>query len=57
MNIDETKERSVDPATQKLLKRAKEQNIVTVWDRFDLRGAGCRFGREGICCRICNMGP
>jgi carbon-monoxide dehydrogenase catalytic subunit len=57
LNIDETKERSVDPATQKLLKRAKEQNIVTVWDRFDLGGAGCRFGREGICCRICNMGP
>lgn len=53
----EVKERSIDLATQKMLKRASEEKITTIWDRFDLRGAGCRFGREGICCRICNMGP
>ncbi len=55
--MDQTKERSVDPATQKLLKRAKEQNIVTVWDRFEVMRPGCKFGQQGICCRICNMGP
>ena len=57
MNIDEARERSVDPATQKLLKRAKEQNIVTVWDRFEVMSPGCKFGKQGICCRICSMGP
>ncbi len=55
--MPEVKERSIDLATQKMLKRASEEEITTIWDRFDLRGAGCRFGREGICCRICNMGP
>lgn len=57
MNIDEARERSVDPATQKLLKRAEEQNIATVWDRFEVMSPGCKFGKQGICCRICSMGP
>ncbi len=55
--MSKVKERSVDSATQTMLKRASEEEITTIWDRFDLKGAGCRFGREGICCRICNMGP
>ncbi len=55
--MDQAKERSVDPATQKLLKRAEEQNIMTVWDRFEVMRPGCKFGQQGICCRICNMGP
>jgi len=57
LNIDEARERSVDPATQKLLKRAEEKNIVTVWDRFEVMSPGCKFGKQGICCRICSMGP
>ncbi len=55
--MDQTKERSVDPASQKMLKRAEEQNIATVWDRFEAMSPGCKFGQLGICCRICNMGP
>jgi len=55
--MDQAKERSVDPATQKLLKRAEEQNIMTVWDRFEVMSPGCKFGQQGICCRICSMGP
>ena len=51
------KERSIDPASQKLLKRAKEQDIMTAWDRHDAMQPQCGFGRLGICCRICNMGP
>ena len=57
MNIDKAKERSVDPASQKLLKRAEEQNIMTVWDRFEVMSPQCKFGQLGICCRICKMGP
>jgi len=55
--MDQTKERSVDPASQKMLKRAEELNIATVWDRFEVMRPGCKFGQLGICCRICNMGP
>jgi len=49
--------RSIDQATQKVLQRAKEENINTAWDRFDLMQPQCGFGELGICCRICNMGP
>jgi len=55
--MDQAKERSVDPASQKLLKRAEEQNIMTVWDRFEVMSPECKFGEMGICCRICKMGP
>ena len=50
-------ERSVDPASQKMLKRAKEEDIMTAWDRFEAMQPQCGFGKLGICCRICNMGP
>lgn len=53
----EIKERSIDSASQKLLKRAKEQDIMTAWDRHDAMQPQCGFGQLGICCRICNMGP
>mgnify|MGYP001028237550 CR=1 FL=1 len=53
----EIKERSIDPASQKLLKRAKEQDIMTAWDRHDAMQPQCGFGRLGICCRNCSMGP
>jgi len=49
--------RSVDQATQKILRRAEEDNINTAWDRFNLMQPQCGFGELGICCRICNMGP
>ncbi len=49
--------RSIDQATQKILRRAEEDNINTAWDRFNLMQPQCGFGELGICCRICNMGP
>jgi len=49
--------RTIDSASQQMLKKAGEQNIDTVWDRFDLMQPQCGFGQLGICCRICNMGP
>jgi len=49
--------KTVDIASQQMLKKASEQNIDTVWDRFDLMQPQCGFGQLGICCRICNMGP
>ena len=49
--------RTVDIASQQMLREAGKQNIDTVWDRFDLMQPQCGFGQLGICCRICNMGP
>ncbi|MHB8902479.1 MAG: hypothetical protein ACYC6Y_27270, partial [Thermoguttaceae bacterium] len=36
---------------------ASQLAIPTVWDRFDAQKSQCRFGREGLCCRNCFMGP
>ena len=46
-----------DKASQAMIKRAAEEEIVTVWDRFDKMTPKCKFGQLGICCRICSMGP
>ena len=51
------KQRSHDPASRKMIKKAEDENINIVWDRFDAMQPQCGFGELGICCRICNMGP
>jgi carbon-monoxide dehydrogenase catalytic subunit len=46
-----------DQATQVMIQRAAEQNIQTVWDRWDAQQPQCGFGTLGLCCRHCSMGP
>ena len=48
---------SVDPAAQHLLKKARESDIETGWDRFDAMQDVCAFGDLGLCCRNCMLGP
>jgi carbon-monoxide dehydrogenase catalytic subunit len=49
--------KSVDPATQKMLARAEKLELETAWDRYEKMLPQCGFGELGLCCRICNMGP
>jgi len=51
------KKRSNDKAAQEMLKRANEVGIETAWDRFEQQEPQCGFGKLGICCRNCSMGP
>jgi carbon-monoxide dehydrogenase catalytic subunit len=51
------KDRSVDPASQEMLKRTEEMHLETTWDRWEAQQPQCGFGQLGLCCRICNMGP
>ncbi|NUQ61224.1 MAG: anaerobic carbon-monoxide dehydrogenase catalytic subunit [Pirellulales bacterium] len=53
----ERKQRSVDPASLEMLDLAAAAEIQTAWDRLDAQKTQCRFGREGLCCRHCFMGP
>ena len=46
-----------DKASQEMVKRASEENIEIVWDRYETMQPQCGFGSLGICCKICNMGP
>jgi len=49
--------RSVDPATLEVIAVAEKAGVETVWDRLAAQKTQCKFGREGLCCRNCFMGP
>src|SRR3972149_4765122 len=49
--------RSADPASQQMIVLASEAGITTVWDRLSAQKTQCRFGKLGLCCRNCFMGP
>ncbi|KPL24513.1 MAG: carbon monoxide dehydrogenase, partial [Phycisphaerae bacterium SM1_79] len=53
----DSKKRSSDKATQEMLKNLSEASIETAWDRFEQQEPQCGFGKLGICCRNCSMGP
>jgi len=53
----ERKLRSVDPATIQMIELADRAEVRTAWDRLDAQQPQCGFGRLGICCRNCFMGP
>lgn len=49
--------KSIDPATQEVLRKAKEESIPTAWDRLEAQEPQCGFGKLGLCCTVCDMGP
>ncbi len=53
----EEAKRSVDPATLHVLDAATRDGVETVWDRLDAQKTQCKFGKEGLCCKNCFMGP
>jgi carbon-monoxide dehydrogenase catalytic subunit len=48
---------SRDESINQMVARAREEQIVTVWDRHQSQQPQCKFGLQGICCRLCKMGP
>ncbi len=57
MSKGKSASRSIDPASQEMLERAEAADISTAWDRLEEMEPQCGFGRLGICCRNCSMGP
>ncbi len=54
---DRATQRSVDPATQSMLRIAEKQGRETAWDRLEAQLPQCGYGELGVCCRHCAMGP
>lgn len=46
-----------DKASKEMLNKANKEKIEVVWDRYEIMQPSCDFGKLGICCRICSMGP
>lgn len=42
---------------EELVKKAKEERVKLVFDRFEEQQPQCVFGLSGVCCRNCFMGP
>ncbi len=55
--MKQASDRSIDPAAQQMIKRAEDESIELVWDRYEAMQPQCGFGELGICCRNCHMGP
>ncbi|MHC4951381.1 MAG: anaerobic carbon-monoxide dehydrogenase catalytic subunit [Planctomycetota bacterium] len=53
----DTKKRSSDKAAQNVIDHMARANQTNAWDRLDQQQPQCGFGKLGICCRICTMGP
>lgn len=46
-----------DPASVSTLEKAALDSVQTCFDRAASQKNQCKFGKSGICCRICHMGP
>ena len=53
----DAKERSIDKATQKMIDSMADAGLENAWDRYEQQQPQCGFGKLGICCRNCSMGP
>jgi carbon-monoxide dehydrogenase catalytic subunit len=49
--------RSIDKAAQEIISQMAEQGQQNSWDRLEAQLPQCGFGKLGLCCRICSMGP
>jgi carbon-monoxide dehydrogenase catalytic subunit len=55
--LAKNKKQTVDPASQQMIDVAAERKIDTPWDRLEAQEPQCGFGKMGICCKNCFMGP
>ena len=46
-----------DNASLQMLEKAHSDCVDTCFDRADAQKNQCGFGKQGVCCRICHMGP
>jgi carbon-monoxide dehydrogenase catalytic subunit len=53
----EPSKRSIDKAAQEIIRRMAELGQQNAWDRLEAQLPQCGFGKQGVCCRICSMGP
>ena len=50
-------DRARDEASIAMIEKAGRDCIDTCFSRMDTQANQCAFGKKGLCCRICHMGP
>ena len=56
-NIEQFREKVIDEASAEMLLKAQCDCVDTCYDRADTFKVQCAFGKAGVCCRNCHMGP
>lgn len=56
-DISQFKEKVVDEASLEMMVKAECDCVDTIFDRAELQKNQCGFGKSGVCCKICHMGP
>jgi len=56
-DLEDLRTRVCDAASLDMLVKAREECVETCFDRMDLQKNQCGFGKSGVCCRNCHMGP
>jgi len=51
------KKYSSDKASQQMMKLMSDNGFDSAWNRFEQQQPQCGFGKLGLCCRNCSMGP
>jgi carbon-monoxide dehydrogenase catalytic subunit len=51
------REHNTDKAAQQMIAQMAQAGQQNAWDRLEAQSPQCGFGKQGICCRICMMGP
>ena len=46
--------RVLAPASVEVLKKAEADGLGTAFSRMDTQSVQCKFGNQGLCCRICH---
>jgi carbon-monoxide dehydrogenase catalytic subunit len=54
---EEFEKRTITKDGQLMLRKADQEQLETVWDRFNTQAPHCGFGELGTCCRNCMQGP
>ena len=52
-----SEDRVADQASLELINKAMAEGIGTCFTRYDTQEVQCGFGKKGVCCKICHMGP
>lgn len=50
-------DKALDTASIEMLQKGAEDGASDAFARADAQGVTCKFGTDGVCCRICHMGP
>lgn len=51
------KDKTIDAAARTMLECAACEGLGLAWDRLEAMQPQCGFGKLGVCCTICAMGP